>query len=80
MNEQRITPRNRTLKSGAIDFGIGTLDCTVRNLTDQGAMLETASPFGLPDRFKLIIASDGTRRVCRVVWRRGQRLGVVFVA
>ena len=80
MKDHRASHRNRTYQSGSIDFGVGTFDCTVRNLTDKGAMLETASPFGLPDRFNLFITSDGTRMSCRVVWRRGQRLGVVFVA
>jgi len=80
MIEHRARHRNRTFKAGTIDFGVGTFDCTVRNLTDGGAMLETASPFGIPDRFKLIVAPDNVRRPCRVVWRRGQRLGVVFIA
>ena len=80
MSEQRAKHRNRTYKTGTVDFGVGTFDCTVRNLTDRGAMLEASSPFGLPDRFKLVIASEGVRRPCRVVWRRGTRLGVVFIA
>ena len=80
MVDRRTSHRNRTYKAGTIDFGIGSFDCTVRNLSDKGASLETASPFGLPDRFNLHLASDGTRRACRVVWRRGQRLGVVFIA
>ena len=80
MEDHRASRRNRTYKAGVIDFGFGSFDCTVRNLTDKGASLETASPFGLPDRFNLLLASDGSRKACRVVWRRGQRLGVVFIA
>jgi len=80
VEDHRANHRNRTYKAGAIDFGLGTFDCTVRNLTDKGASLETASPFGLPDRFNLVISSDGIRKPCRVVWRRGQRLGVLFIA
>ena len=82
MEERRKLPRARTLKSGKIVFNLHScvVDCTVRNLNDKGASLETASPFGLPDRFNLRLASDGTRKACRVVWRRGQRLGVVFIA
>src|SRR5436309_16064280 len=29
MVEQRSSQRNRTLKGGTIDFGVGTFDCTV---------------------------------------------------
>lgn len=79
MEDHRASHRNRTYKAGSIDFGLGLLDCTVRNLTDKGASLETASPFGFPDRFNLLVVSDGTQKACRVVWRRGQRLGVVFI-
>ena len=49
MGEQRNEHRPRTFKGGTIDFGVGTFDCTVRNLTVQGALLDTVSPFGLPD-------------------------------
>ena len=80
MEDHRAVHRSRTYKAGTIDFGIGSFDCTVRNLSTKGASLETASPFGLPDRFNLYISSNGTRKACRVVWRRGQRLGVVFIA
>jgi hypothetical protein len=80
MEDHRTSQRIRTYKAGTIDFGLGSFECTVRNLSDKGASLETASPFGIPDRFNLRLASDGTRKACRVVWRRGQRLGVVFIA
>ena len=79
MDEQRNEHRPRTFKGGTIDFGVGTFDCTVRNLTAQGALLDTASPFGLPDRFRLVVASQAISRQCRVVWRRGTRLGVIFI-
>jgi hypothetical protein len=79
MNDHRTSQRNRTFKAGIIDFGWGGFDCIVRNLSERGASLELANPHGMADRFALIITSERTRKACRVVWRRGQRLGVIFL-
>jgi hypothetical protein len=71
--ELRIAPRRRVLKAGSISFGGGVIDCTVRNVSETGAALEV-----VPDRFTLIVQSDGLSRPCRVVWRRERRIGVTF--
>jgi PilZ domain len=76
MNEHRIASRHRVLKSGTIEFGGGTIDCTVRNLSETGAALEVTSPIGIPPKFNLMV--DGTRRPCRVVWRKVKRIGITF--
>jgi hypothetical protein len=36
MDEHRIAPRRRVLKAGSIAFGGGTIDCTVRSISDTG--------------------------------------------
>jgi hypothetical protein len=77
MNENRIATRKRVLKTGAIEFGGGVIDCTVRNLSDTGAALSVESPVGIPTEFNLIV-SDQVKRMCRVVWRKENRLGVAF--
>jgi hypothetical protein len=59
--ERRIIPRRRVLKAGSISFGGGAIDCTVRNISDTGAILEVLTSLFVPDRFKLIIQSDGGR-------------------
>ena len=64
------------LKAGTIEFGGGALDCTVRNVSN--AALQFASPVGIPAKFKLVIPCDGLRFACRVVWRKGLRVGVMF--
>lgn len=78
MLDKRTSPRQRMLKTGAIEFGGGSIDCTVRNVSTTGALLEIASPLGIPERFTLLFKLDRTRRPCRVVWRREQRMGVLF--
>ena len=77
MEEHRTIQRRRTLKPGTISFGGGTIDCTVRNLSDAGAALDVTSPVGIPDRFTLVVDTD-RQKPCRIVWRKEKRIGVRF--
>lgn len=81
MQEQRKSPRHRVLKTGHIVFngGSSTIDCTVRNLSDNGALLKVASPIGIPASFDLVL-SDHTSRTCQIVRRAANEIGVVFGA
>ncbi len=80
MDERRKKPRMRALKSGKIIFNLRScvVDCTVRNLTGEGALLVVPSLVGIPDSFELVVAPDQARRNCRVTWRGEGRLGVTF--
>lgn len=78
MDEQRVATRRRILKTGTIEFSSGSVPCTVRNISDSGAALDLTSPLWFPEQFVLGIASDGTSRKCRVVWRRDRKIGVAF--
>lgn len=78
MEEHRATQRRRTLKSGTISFGGGSIDCTVRNLSDTGAALDVISPVGIPDRFTLVVDTEQSKLPCRIVWRKEKRIGVRF--
>jgi hypothetical protein len=74
----RIAQRRRVLKSARIEFGGIELDCVVRNISATGAAIEVSSPMQCPFAFVLAIPSDESVRHCRVVWRRGKRMGVRF--
>ena len=77
--EHRVAPRRRVLKAGSISVGGGgAIDCTVRNISETGAALEVVTPLYIPDRFKLIIQSDGLNRLCHIVWRKERRIGIAF--
>ncbi len=79
MIEKRAAQRYRVLKRGTIAFGGGGgVDCTVRNLSSNGARLDVASPIGLPPSFMLVIEADQFIRRCRPVWSADQRIGVAF--
>ncbi|QPF82603.1 PilZ domain-containing protein [Bradyrhizobium genosp. L] len=75
-SERRAAPRRRVLKSGTIEFGSEVIPCTVRSLSAQGAGIEVTSPLWFPDHF--VLAVDGERRPCKVVWKRQKRLGLLF--
>jgi hypothetical protein len=67
------------LKHGTLMFpGGGAVDCTVRNISSNGARVDIASPIGLPQAFTLVIETDRLMRRCHAVWSREQRIGVAF--
>lgn len=78
--EHRKAQRRPTLKGGRIVFNRdqSTFDCTVRNLSRQGAKLQVGSSIGIPDNFDLLLPNT-TRQPCRVVWRRPREIGIAFV-
>ena len=78
MDEHRAVPRNRVLKAGTIEFGGGAINCMVRNLSVNGAALDVTSPVGVPEHFTLVLAANGLRMACHVVWRKAKRVGVTF--
>lgn len=60
-------------------FGVATVDCIIRNLSESGASLEIASPVVIPDDFILMIKPESLKRRCRVAWRSANRIGVQFL-
>ena len=56
-----------------------TLPCSILDVSDTGARLESTRPDAVPDRFGLLLSENGQpRRLCRVVWRDGRQIGVTF--
>jgi len=76
---RRDAGRHRVLKGAYISFnGLSTaIDCTVRNLSDQGACLKVESPIGIPDTFDLVLDKASVYH-CRVTWRKATQIGVNF--
>jgi PilZ domain len=70
----------RTLIAAKISFNNGqsTLDCLIRNLSDTGAKLIVSAAIALPDGFDLLIPQKSVTRRVRIVWRRGEAMGVRF--
>lgn len=78
---QRAEARARTLKGGRVVFngGYSSYDCTIRNLSSGGAMLQFSSTLGIPNAFELFVNnSAGEKYACTVRWRTNIALGVAF--
>ena len=78
----RNAQRSRALKTGIIlcPNGISTFACVVRDTSATGMQISIDNAGGVPDEFMLLL-DEGKRRVpCNVMWRKGAKLGVKFVA
>ena len=56
---KRASRRKRLLKAGTIEFGDGAITCIVRNMSDTGALLDVATPVGIPHHFTLVLRANG---------------------
>lgn len=80
IEEKRGTIRHRTLKGGRIatNEGFSTLTCTVRNMSDAGALLRLSTVVGVPETFQLLM-DDGRKYDCTVAHKTATDLGVHFI-
>jgi hypothetical protein len=78
MVETRIATRHRVQKAATIEFGGVAIDCTIRNLSTTGALLELSSAVRIPQEFTLVVPGDALRLPCATVWRTEYRMGVHF--
>jgi hypothetical protein len=80
--ERRRGLRNRALLAGKVanEDATRTLDCVIRNLSPDGAMIETEAPHLVPQEMHLVQVSEGIAWDAEVIWRRGNRVGVKLKA
>lgn len=79
---RRLEMRTRVFHGASVVFNgrQSVLACTIRNWSETGAMVRMSDWIALPETFELDIANkDGSVRV-RQRWRRGDDVGVVFIA
>ncbi len=68
---------HRVLKEGHLIFEANTIvPCVIHKVSKTEACLEVHRL--VPLTFDLIFDTAHARRSCRVVWRKGDRIGVVF--
>jgi len=78
MSDKRAKQRQRVFKSAKIGLSRGgIIDCTIRDISEDGACLRVASALGIPEFFELIL-DDKTVRPCRIQWRKETQIGVEF--
>lgn len=80
MDDKRKAPRRRVLKGGKIVFAdaMRVIDCTIRDMSDDGARLVIANSIGVPDTFLLYEQAKGLLYPATVAWRRADAVGVKF--
>jgi hypothetical protein len=79
-SERREQTRRTVIKGARIVFNErkSTLDCRVRDMTQDGARLDFSTPQLLPHEFELQLAGTPARR-CGLCWARGTFVGVRFL-
>lgn len=80
MDEKRRAPRRRVLKAATIVFNDhrSVFNCTVRNLSETGALLKLDNTLSIPGRFSLVLEEHIVP--CEVARRGLSELGVAFFA
>jgi hypothetical protein len=80
IEDLRRSPRLKAIKSGQIIVdGTGdALDCTIRNISEHGAMLRFADEVDLPEKVQLVILSHDIHVRADVVWNNGAEAGIAF--
>jgi hypothetical protein len=56
----------------------GPSPCCIRNITNLGAGIQLDGTTVVPDEFDISFDRFRTRRVCRLIWSRGDFVGVAF--
>lgn len=63
-----------------LEGGFAARRCTVRDMSVSGAKVTIADANALPGKLRLAFSRDTRNgRPCRVIWRRGDTIGVRFV-
>jgi PilZ domain len=80
MEERRQLARHAVLKRAKIAFDNqpSLFDCTVCNITSEGACLNFAAASPADESFALSFDNFRSTRACRVIWRQADKLGVCF--
>lgn len=80
MEDKRQSPRQRVLKSGKIEFvgSGGQIACAVRNISKTGAAVDIGGYVIIPRSLTLTLEADRLARLCKVIWRKENRIGVAF--
>jgi hypothetical protein len=78
---ERRTKRRTTINHGAVAFfkgRAGVYACCVCNVTNDGASIRLSRVDIIPPVFDISFDNFRTTRRCRLIWRDGDVVGVVF--
>ncbi len=74
----RVRPQGRISSTAKILSGpkAPVVECILVDYSAGGACLQLEKFVDLPARFEILYGT--TRKRCRIVWKRGMRIGVAF--
>lgn len=80
-DERRVGPRHKAFLRGRILFNNrqSSVDCTIRDYSQEGARLVCSDTVVVPDAIELEIPHRNEVVPAVVQWRRGGEVGVAFV-
>jgi hypothetical protein len=84
MNAQSHHPRNavrqKSFLRGTINFNnaCSTFDCLIRDISPKGARLDFSGTVSTPDVIDLYIPQKEQTLYAKVMWRRGEEVGIKF--
>jgi len=80
MIERRQSARARVIYSGVIAYDArrATMDCAVRNFSEDGVKVEFENAALLPDEVDLLIAKKSRAFSAKIVWRGDRQAGLAF--
>ena len=80
MIERRQSVRTRVIYSGVIGYDErrSTMNCVVRNFSEDGVKVEFDNPALLPDEIDLLIAKKSRAFNAKIVWLGDRQAGLAF--
>jgi hypothetical protein len=82
MQDRRQSVRDKVLFGGVAEInGRGSsMNCVVRNFSDNGACVEFDPAARVPDEMSLKISRKGRSFLAHMIWRQANRVGLAFRA
>lgn len=79
---KRVAKRMRVLKSAKLISmnNWSLVDCTIRDISETGARIVCGDQMAVANEFRFLVPSDNTICNAKVVWRRGELLGIEFTS
>src|ERR1700741_1837908 len=80
MQDRRERVRDKGFLGGVAEINErgSTVDCVVRNISDDGACVEFPSSTNLPAQINLTIGRKGRSFLAEMIWRQANRVGLAF--
>jgi len=80
MSERRTHARKKSFLQGRIHFNNrrSSIDCLVRDFSEQGAKLKVADTIAIPEVMELHIPNRDASYRAEVQWRTSDEIGVAF--